>query len=176
MIPTADQFVGAINVPNLDSSGPSPEWEGLEAIGDQFQPLYLEHLLGDEAQTFLNGLSATEAKWEELRDGRTFTMDGHEYEFVGLSEILARYIYFEHIRSMNGLDSVIGVVEPEYENGRAAQVQGRAVTAWNWASRVVGAAEWYGPSLANYLEFGPHDYGDWSIDYDALRPINAWNV
>jgi len=173
VITTAAEYVGVLNIPNLDSSTPSPEWEELESIAEQYEREYVNALLGYAAPDFLANITDG-GKWQALADGDTFTYDGRTYQFIGVRKLLAYFIYFEWARQHQVQRGMDGAVDPQYQNATSADMTGYAVNAWNRGVTLSGCQDDVRiETLFMYLTYKGEDFGDWGIDPVRIDYINS---
>jgi len=147
-----DYFTNSLSLPNTDSG--KPEGEVLTSLILTLQPAYLDDLFGVEmAEDFNTSIEDIETeindvpqKYRDIVFGKTFTaLSGDKLKWIGLSSHglvagqgttnkvspLANYVYFNYVSQLIKSVQSIGVVEPNFENGKLVSPHQTCVSVYN---------------------------------------------
>lgn len=78
----------------------------------------------------------TDTKWQELINGKTYTVNGNSYRWDGLlgsenQSLIAFYVYCEYLRNGNSVYTTAGVVKPDSANSSNFDPSGKYIYAYN---------------------------------------------
>lgn len=112
-------FIGEINIPNLDSPGIS---SNLNGFINKYEPKYLKLVLGNKfADDFAAGLlvDPIEQRWTDLKN------------LPELKEAIADYVYCFWIKNQVTMTTGTGEVKTKNENSTIVNPTQKMVRAWN---------------------------------------------
>lgn len=128
-------FVGDVMLPNV--VGTTPQATQLTTFITKHEHRYLKDILGVELyELFQAGLLATDADYEAIRDGETFTdRDSIVREWLGLNGVgtspITNYVYYQVMKYSVSQTQGIGESMSAVENGTRASSSPKMVEAWN---------------------------------------------
>lgn len=153
MIIDSTIFNGDISIPNRTNTH-------IEALIDltisEREPELLKGLLGyDMYMSLIAGLIApTTQKWVDLKDGKTYTVNGKTYQYVGLKTMVANYVWYRFVEATTTNTLGVGQVLPATENGSVVTPIYKMVQAWNRMSDYVA-------NMVHFLSNNESTYPEW---------------
>jgi hypothetical protein len=178
---TYSQFTGNIYLPN--SAPTYAEGTALATAITKYEAQYLKAIFGYEFYTlFIAGLVATTQKYEDIRDGTTYTdTAGYTQEWQGFLTAgrnpIANYIYFYHRRDTITATDGIGEQSSAVENGSRVSPNYKMTQAWN--EMVEWNCKLHDFLVANddlYPEYVYLTTGGDSAYRELFTPINAFGI
>jgi hypothetical protein len=100
----------------------------------RFEPEILKRILGyDLKKAFVDGLAIETPleKWTNLRDGVDYTDSGIYYQFRGVKDIIAYYVYFKITQEHWDLSTSIGLKSLTSENSVIVDPKVKQARIWN---------------------------------------------
>lgn len=178
-------FVNELNVPNADKPEVS---EQLEAFIDKYEKRFLADLLGHGLYTdFTNGLASQPVDdiWTDLKNGTNYTYNQRRYNYPGIKNAIANYVYYWFMR--NRATETTGIGEVVNKTDNAVRVSGSVKMSRAWNEMVTDV--W---KLVSFLDTNAVIYPGWSWyndthggywqNYNHARlkdmfyPINSFNL
>lgn len=166
MIIDSTYFVNRLNLPQTGNSAGLAE---VQAFIDQYEPEYLQCVLGyDLWQAFINGIDGSglpEQRWIDLLQGKEFTKQSRLYKWPGFAPLtedgaitklspIANYVFYQFVDERVIDFTLVGNVKSTTENNRIADEAPRLVYTWN---RMVDANR----TLYNFLQANKTVYPEW---------------
>jgi len=123
-------FVGRFSIPNIEKDTTSFDNNYIAV----YEPEILKRLLGVGLYNdFIQGLAAQtpEQKWIDLRDGKTYLVDGVTVEWSGVKKLIVPYVYYFYLQQNYNTLSGVGVINSNAENATKTDPNIKLVDAWN---------------------------------------------
>tara|TARA_Y100000385_G_scaffold279249_1_gene328672 strand:- start:742 stop:1260 length:519 start_codon:yes stop_codon:yes gene_type:complete len=141
-------FVGELEVILSDNCAPD---ERLQYFIEKYEPQILRKILG---QKFFNSLqtelnSGLTGEWAVLVNGGDFSIDGVTYQFEGLKNITAGFIYYWYHRDNAYNVAQTGGTLPMRKEATNKSMAFKQFTAWNKAVELIDCGDY---SLYSFLE------------------------
>lgn len=136
----------------------------LEACIGQYEPEYLEGLLGEKlCDEFTGYLSSDreEERWERLKEKLIRTAPFPRSP-------IANYVYFHFLRNNDSAATITGVKKDE-DDGALVSPERKMIFAWNDMVR-------QNEKIARFMLDNMPDYEGWELDEDLLTPINSFGI
>jgi hypothetical protein len=141
MILDTSYFIGPITIEGI---GEASVDERLTVLIGLYEPEFLQKALGYEFATlFSNGAAAPtpDARWTNLKQGTTYTYDGHTYNYRGLAHAgaslfdryspIAKYVYCMWLRDTVTSVGRMGGVQSQTENATRVDSMQKQCDVWN---------------------------------------------
>lgn len=161
MIIDSTYFVNRLNLPQTGNSAGLAE---VEDFIDQYEPEYLQCVLGlDLWQAFTEGIAGSglpEQRWIDLLEGAEFVKAGCKYYWNGFKPLtgkispIANYVFYQFVDERVIDFTLVGNVKATTENNRIADEAPRLVYTWN---RMVDMNR----LLYNFLRINKTVYPEW---------------
>lgn len=167
MIINASYFVGKINLPQV---GDSAGLANVQLFINQYEPEYLQRILGyDLWKVFTEG-EPTDPRWEALLGGEEYIQYDKTRKFEGLAAMpspIAQYIYY-HFMEDNAIHTVLtGTTVPKTANAIPSNPVPKLVQAWNDMVKL-------NRSLAAFLNAKSDVYPEWNKSYVPTSWVRDW--
>lgn len=170
-------FRGDINVAGTEQTAVCEE---LCRFIARYEPDFMEKVLGyDLSKAFYEGAAEEDhdQRWTDLWEGVEWVHNDRNQRWRGLKFCAARYVYFYYMRYLMSLTTTAGEKIAAADNATSADVNHKAINAWNDMSREVR-------HLWEYLRYGMTDgeltFSEWDngrgVYAPSLRPINQFGI
>lgn len=145
--------------------------DSLQGFVMQYEPEYLEKLLGEklykEFSSYIsNGGKTKEKRWDDLIAHLVMKYSDGDRE-ISKSPI-ANYIYFHYLRH-NHTQATITGVKADGDDGRLVSPERKMMFAWNDMVRM-------NIRLVRWLQGNNADYPDIATDFELMETINSFGL
>jgi hypothetical protein len=174
-------FVGEINIPDTSNAS---VLERLNFLIVKYEGQLLRDLLGNAlyaAYTTGIGAATPDAKWTELRDGKTYTDGNGDVQIwsgfrnsTTKQSLIANYVYYWWQRDKASHTTALGEVKDNTDGGERVSPIDKQVRAWNEMADQVA-------ELVSFLNSNTTTYTEWTTPQSCkalsdYRYINAFNI
>jgi len=171
MITTEHFLDRPYRIPNIE------ETKDLQAFIDYHEAKLLRAIFGTTLYNlFVAGIGAPtpEQKWVDLRDGKVYSYNSTDYEFLGLIELLKSYIYAKWLKENEDKVTNSGVMRNTVDKSEHVGGWERYVSAYNVFSSMAGNIDrqentFYGFMYANWEGYVTN-LSDWIFCYPHNDP------
>jgi hypothetical protein len=182
----ASYFTAEINIPNADKPEVS---ELIDTFIEKYEKRFLHELLGHGLYTdFIAGVAVKpvpDAIWTDLKNGTNYTYNQRTYNYPGIKNAIANYVYYWYMRNNATETTGIGEVVNKAENAVRVSPSIKMSRAWNemvtdvWKlvsfldtkATVYTGWTWYGDVTGGYWQ----NYNHARLK-DIFYPINSFNL
>lgn len=101
---------------------------------ERYEPALLKKALGYSLwKAFTTGMegSGIDPLWEDLRDGTEYTYMDNTYEWQGIKDAIAAYVYYYYLRDNAMQNTLTGTTVAENENAKNVSPAQKMCFAWN---------------------------------------------